>query len=135
MTRLTDWRSRLHTYIAENASRAFQPGVFDCSLFSAGAVDAMTGTDPAAAYRGNYTTIEEGQALLQADGYADQIAFLEAQYLGHPSVLDAGVGDLAVVSVGSETGIGVVIGDRVAVVTEKGLGHIPLRYAERAFIV
>lgn len=134
MIRLPDWRSRLHARLAENADRAFEPGVHDCSLFSADMVEAMTGDDPAAAYRGQYSTVAEGKALLRADGFSDHVAFAESLYTEVP-VLQAQVGDLAVIRQFSQIGLGVVIGHSIAVAAESGIGHIPLSYAKRIFRV
>lgn len=94
MARLINWRSRLHTYLAGLAQTPFQPGTHDCSLFTAGAVEAVRGDDPAAPYRGNYTTVAGGLALLAADGYADQVEFITANFPEKP-VLEAQVGDIA----------------------------------------
>lgn len=56
MIRLPDWEARLHAYLADKEGVSFTWGATDCALFAAGAVEAMTGTDPAAAYRGRYST-------------------------------------------------------------------------------
>lgn len=135
MARLHNWRTNLHAYLAENALRDFEPGVFDCSLFSADCVNAITGEDPAADYRGRYATVAQGLALLQADGYADHEAFV-ATHFTETSVLFARAGDLAVVEQRGLVGIGAVLGPTIAVVTlGRGIGHVPLSSARRAFLV
>lgn len=135
MYQLRDWRSRLHAYLAENADRKFQPGVFDCSLFSADCVKVITGEDPAADYRGKYTTVAQGLALLQADGYADHEDFV-AKNFTETSRFYANAGYLAVVDQRGQKGVGVVLGPSIAVVTlGRGIGHVPLSSARRAFIV
>lgn len=135
MVRYHDWRTRLHAYLAQNAGRSFQPGVFDCSLFSADCLLAMTGEDPAADYRGKYTTVAQGLALLQADGYADQEAFVDAHFI-ETSRFYARAGDLAVVDQRGQTGVGVVTGPSISVVTlGRGIGQVPLSSARRAFRV
>lgn len=134
MTRLPDWRSRFQNFLSENANRVFNPGEWDCSLLTSGGVNAITGNDPAAPYRGNYSTVEEGQALLQADGYADQIAFVESLFSEIP-ILQASVGDIAVVEQLGEQGLGLVTGSSIAVVTLKRMGQVPLSKASRIFKV
>lgn len=134
MARLINWRSRLHTYLATNAQRTFQAGTWDCSMFAAGCVEAVRGDDPASAYRGAYSTVAGGLALIAADGYGDQVEFVAANFPEKP-VLQANVGDLATVVQNGETGIGVVIGTSVAVVTLRGLGHVSLSTAQRVFEV
>jgi hypothetical protein len=134
MARLINWRSRLHSYLAGLAQTPFQPGTHDCSLFTAGAVEAIRGDDPAAPYRGNYTTVAGGLELLADDGYTDQVHFITANFPEKP-VLEAQVGDIATVVQNGEIGVGIVIGPSVAVVTLRGLGHVPLSSAQRVFEV
>lgn len=134
MGRLTDWRSRLQNTLADNAHRAFEPGVHDCSTFTGSCVDAVTGTDYAAPYRGQYTTIEEGLDLIQAAGFADQVELVASIFPEIP-VLQASSGDIAAISIAGQRAIGIVIDHSVAVVTETRLGHLPLSKAERVFKV
>ncbi|GGH24380.1 hypothetical protein GCM10010973_10860 [Cribrihabitans marinus] len=100
----------------------------------AAALDAMTGTDPAAAYRGNYSTVEEGLALLQADGFEDQVALVASIYPEIP-VLHATEGDVAVVKQGRDLGLGIVLGASVAVTARRGIAQLPLTAASRIFQV
>lgn len=135
--RFPDWRTRLQNYISANIARPFQAGVFDCSLFSADCVNVMTGVDHAAPYRGQYSTIQQGLTLLQADGFADHEAFVASKFIitaSSPYQLSAG--DLAVVEQRGLKGIGVVLGSSIAVVTlGRGIGQLPLSQAKRGFIV
>ena len=43
--RYENWDTILARYVTENRDRKFRWGHFDCCLFAAGAVDAMTGSD------------------------------------------------------------------------------------------
>ena len=61
MTRYHDWEARLNDYLAAMRGQPFIYGALDCALFACGAVEAMTGVDPAAQYRGIYST-EKGAA-------------------------------------------------------------------------
>jgi hypothetical protein len=56
MNRLPDWEARLAAYLEPLRTRAFVWGEHDCCLFSAGAVEAMTGVDPMPEFRGRYST-------------------------------------------------------------------------------
>ncbi|WP_370286930.1 DUF6950 family protein [Pseudooceanicola nanhaiensis] len=135
MKRLSDWRSRLAAYIAVSFERPLRPGRFDCALFAAGAIEAMTGEDPAADWRGSYSTIEGGISALRAAGHTDHVAFAAALFDEVP-VAHARLGDLAVVPEGDRAGLGVVQGARVYVLhISGGLGTVPLIAAERAFRV
>lgn len=137
MKRFSFWRSALADYINDVAGKPFAWGEFDCALFAAGAVQAMTGEDFAAPYRGNYRTLAGGLKRLKADGF-DNHADFAASVLEeiHPS--HAQVGDVAAVKV-DDAGLyalGVVQGSRILFVRQEGgLGSIDLLAAERAFKV
>lgn len=64
LERFPDWAPRLNKYIIEVRDHKFEPGVHDCCTFVAGAIQAMTGVDVMPEYRGQYTTLEEGEAAL-----------------------------------------------------------------------
>lgn len=141
--RLTDWRSRLTRYFTEVARRPLAYGQHDCALFAAGAVEAMTGVDLAAEFRGRYTTVVEGLDLLAAKGAADG---LEGE-IDHVSVLPllfqpvvaafAQVGDIAVVPVpGSNLpALGILEGQHIAVLRPDGMGFVPRENALATFRV
>lgn len=93
ITRLPDWRPRLDAWIAAAQGQVFVYGVQDCALFAAGAVEAMTGIDLAAEWRGRYASEAEGRALVGGDHVALARSLLPAR----PSVLDATIGDVAIV--------------------------------------
>lgn len=65
-----DWPERLSDTIVAAAGTAFQPGAHDCVLFVADCIEAQTGVDPAAAFRGRYTTEAEGWRLTGAKSMA-----------------------------------------------------------------
>lgn len=136
MSRLSNWRSRLHEYITEVRSVIYEPGIQDCALFPAGAVHAMTGIDYAAPYRGKYDTILGGIRLLKKDGYNDHEALAASQFEQiHPS--EASMGDLVVFETEDELGIavGVVITERAFVLSEAELGTVETLTAKRAYRV
>ena len=132
--RFDDWHLRLIEYLSFSARKAFQPGLHDCALFSAGAVAAMTGVDFAANWRGRYTTLSGGARLLRRAGHDDHIA-LAAACLKEIAPAFAAPGDLAVLPQGGAMVLGVVQGERVYVLTQNGLGLLHLSDAARAFRV
>ena len=132
MKRLPDWRQRLGEYVAGIAKTPFAPGSADCALFAADAILAMTGTDPAAGFRGRYKTLKGGFKRLQKAGYAD-LAALVAAHLAEIPVAMAQVGDIAILSADGEAALGVVQGDRIYVRSLGGLATVPLLSAERMF--
>ncbi len=56
MMRNPDWAKRLHEAIQAAIERPFLWGENDCCLFAADCCAAVCGVDPAADYRGRYTT-------------------------------------------------------------------------------
>jgi hypothetical protein len=134
MKRLPDWKPRLIAYLAAKAPLMIEPGVHDCALFPAGAVEAMTGVDLAAEWRGRYTSFEEGFNALKAAGYRDHID-LVARHFEEIAPAFAAAGDLAVVDGPLGPSLGVVQGEGVYVLTTTRMGLLPLTHAFRAFRV
>lgn len=132
--RRTDWRGRLRAYASAAARRPFVFGQHDCALFAAGAVEAMTGHDPASAWRGRYTTQAGGLRVIRRDGHADHIAAAAAIF-AEVAPAFAQVGDLAVVPGDGGPVLGVVQGSWIWVLRPDGLGVAPLTDAVRAFEV
>lgn len=54
MCRKPDWALRFDRFLVDHAHTPFSYGQFDCCLFIADAIAAMTGTDLAAPFRGRY---------------------------------------------------------------------------------
>lgn len=133
--RLPDWRVRLGEYMARVAYLPFRPGQHDCALFAAGAVEAMTGTDLAAAWRGRYRRLEDGQAALRDAGFASHVDLAARLF---PEVLPsfAQAGDLAVFEAdGGAEALGVVQGGAAYVLRPEGLAIVSRLHMQRAFRV
>ena len=135
MTRLPDWRPRLSAYLVAVMRTPLDMGTHDCALFVAGAVQAMTGTDPARAWRGRYTTVQGGLKALLKDGRADHVAAVAALFDPvHPAFAD--LGDIAVIDVpGAIAALGIFEGQHIAVLRDTGLGFVPREAATQAFRV
>lgn len=124
--RRPDWRGRLDLYVNEVRRLPFSPGTHDCALFVAGAIEAMTGEDPAAELRGRYRTLEEGLVLLQSQGFIDHVDAAAARFERIPREM-AQIGDLAVVKAEAEgRALGLVGGHRVFVVGHRGMLTVDL---------
>lgn len=134
MTRLPDWRRRLAVYLNQSAAEPFEPGKADCALFAAGCIEAMTGTDPAAEFRGRYSTLEGGFKRLMKAGFADLETMAEA-LLEEVPVAYARVGDLAVLDSAEGPALGIVQGARIYVRSEWRLATVSLLEARRVFRV
>ena len=134
MTRFDDWIQRLVTYVSACHRTPYQPGRHDCALFAAGAVQAMTGVDPAAEFRGRYRTVRGGLRILRKLGHADHVA-LTVSVLPEIPVAMARAGDIAVLDGDDGPAMGVVQGERVYVLRPDGVGTMLLTDAHRAFKV
>lgn len=135
MTRKTlGWQNRLTAYLAASATAPFRPGTLDCATFAAGAVEAMTGVDLAAEWRGRYRTLEAGRAMLAEAGFADQVDLVASLLPDVPPAM-AHAGDVAVVEEAGVPALGIVQGEMIYVVTPAGFGLVPRDRMVRAFSV
>ena len=126
--RLYNWESRLAAYITAVARDGFAYGQHDCALFAAGAVEAVTGIDPGAEFRGRYSTLKGGLKAVRKAGFSDHVDVMRAicPAISRPSVM---VGDLAIIGKGADAALGVVQGAMIYVLRESGLGLVPLAAA------
>jgi len=135
LVRYPDWRGRLVGYLNSVAARRFRPGRHDCALFVAGGIEAMTGVDLAAEWRGGYSSLEGGRALLVSDGFSGPDAVLAAR-LSEVAPIFLAAGDAAVVADGDgQPALGLVQGPAVYVLRPAGLGLVSLTDALRGFRV
>ena len=140
MQRFPDWPSRLDHYIAATRDLRFRWGEVDCCLWACGAVEAMTGIDPAMPLRGRYGDLDGAVGALYdfaGGGLLETVRALAE--LHHKdelrSPLYAQRGDLVVARGprGWPDGLGVCIGAAAAYLTPKGLRQVPLRHAITAW--
>lgn len=130
LARLPDWRPRLVAYLDGVRARPFAYGQHDCALFAAGAVEAMTGTDLAAEYRGRYGSLKEGLKLVKGG----HLAILRA-HLRPVAPAFAQVGDIALIGEVGFPALGLVQGETILVLREDGLGLMPRAAATSAWAV
>jgi hypothetical protein len=107
MKRLSNWNAQLEEVLLAGRSRSFAWGSFDCALFACDCVLVQTGQDPAADFRGKYTSAAEASAW----GSLGEIASRITTQFSMPEISPghAGRGDLVLVDNGTEQGaIGVV---------------------------
>lgn len=132
--RFPDWRSRLRAYVEVNARRPYRPGTMDCAMFMASGVEAMTGVDPAAEWRGKYRSLKRAREMLAEAGVADMVDIVAQQFEEVPPIF-ARAGDVAVVDGNGGDAFGLVQGALIYVLRPDGLGLVPLTDAKRAFRV
>ena len=131
-----DWYSCLSRYIDATFRKPFAYGAFDCTLFAAGAVEAMTGVSLHAEFVGRYQTRTGGLRHLKALGFDDHVEYVASLFSEvHPSM--AQIGDIAVIETDTGHGLGIVQGSRIYVTQPGalGLGLVDLLQASRAFRV
>ncbi len=137
LSRRADWRLRYDACIESLRRRPLAWSETDCVIgLGAGVVEALTGVDLAAQWRGTY--VDEAGALAAiaaagADGLIDLVATMLPQI--HPS--EAQIGDLVAVVAGGPIGfgLGAVNGERVFVMMPRGLGTVDLDLAVTGFRV
>lgn len=134
--RRPDWRARLAEYLAQVAHNRFRPGAHDCALFAAGAVEAMTGADLAAEWRGTYRSLSGGRKALKAAGFADHVALVASHFEEVPPAF-ARVGDVAVLPGATRQGaaLGIVQGASVYCLLPSGLAVVSRLHMKKAFRV
>jgi hypothetical protein len=131
--RREDWPARLADLIERNRTRPCVYGEHDCCLWAAADVEALTGIDPGAAYRGTYSTKTEAARLLASVGGIEALADRWLPALASPR--QAMRGD--VVMIRSEIGpaLAVNLGARIAAVSPAGLSFLPAAAALKAWRV
>jgi hypothetical protein len=129
--RLPDWEARLHEYLDSVAAEPFAYGKHDCALFVAGVVNAMTGHDFGAPFRGRYKSAAGAVRALRLYGAGNLESTLTAA-LGfpvHPS--RAGRGDIVTDGISA----GVCMGGVAKFATDIGMTDLPRSAWRQAWVV
>jgi hypothetical protein len=104
ISRKPNWETLLHNFLEGRKAAPFAWGANDCALFAADAVNAMTGTDLGASYRGKYTTQAGANSQMQTIcGSSDALALAthlcsSAGFAQWPNVGFARRGDVIVLA-------------------------------------
>lgn len=136
LKRRHDWRDHLNAYLAEIKSAPIDWGVHDCGVgLASRAIEAMTGVDIAAQWRGRYGSATAALRMLRDDGFVDLEALVCSLLPAvHPST--GQIGDIALMPTADALdALGVVVGDRILVLTGTGIGTVDLLEAKLAFRV
>lgn len=132
LRRRRDWPRRLDHAVELAGRRVFRWGRWDCALFAADCVQAMTGHDFAAAFRGRYGS--EIEALRLAGGSLEDLA---DRLLGRgtANVARARRGDVVLVDTDRGPALAVVALDGMHVwcAAPAGLCRLPLADARKAW--
>lgn len=122
--RFEDWPQRLDIVVSEAAARSFAYGQFDCALFAADCVQAITGVDYAEQLRG-YTSKVAAYRIVKEYGSLEAMATaLLDREPKHPAMAKRGDIVLATLELApGEQGeaLGVCLGTRFCCPQETGL--------------
>jgi hypothetical protein len=87
MYRKPDWEARLAAYLEPLRLRHFEWGLHDCCTFAGGAVEAMTGVDPMAEFRGKYRSAPSSIRVLKTIGAGNLERTLDSKFEPVPPAL------------------------------------------------
>lgn len=127
--RLKDWEPRLSAYLAERRRMPFEWGSHDCAMFVSGAIDAVTGDDPASVFRGTYDSEYGAARTLSEAGYQSPSDVVDVS-LSAIAIGFAKRGDIVENSDGS---LGVVVGKDAVFVGDNGFERMPVRDCVKAW--
>jgi hypothetical protein len=120
----------LNAYVEAVAGVDYAYGRHDCGLFCAGAVEAMTGDDPAAAFRGAYEDATGAAKVLRDKGAGTLVGTVASLFDEKPPAF-AQRGDI----VWNGEAIGLCFGPVALFVSDGGLTRVARSEWERAFSV
>lgn len=133
------WERRLHDLIKAASGRPFSwdgPERWDCCLFVAACVEAMTGRDFAAPYRGTYDSAA-GAARRMIEVAGGGVEAVATHALGvpldHPNFAQRG--DVVSVETPDGLALGINAGNRIYVAGHDGLVALPVTAALKAWRV
>lgn len=137
LTRRDNWRSRYAEFMDLTRRVPFAWGEADCAEgFAFGAVEAITGHDMGAEFRGTYSNEEEAASVLKAKGVKN-LADLIGLYLPEQHPSEARNGDIGFIPDKGPLGGSLCLFDStgVFVKTSDGHGMRPRQDATRSFRV
>ncbi len=118
--RRLDWQERLADLIEARRLEPFRWGQHDCGLWGAAVVEAITGADFGAAFRGQYDDAAGAAEALRLHGGGTLIKTFD-QHLERIAPAFAQRGDLVCKGRGRTAAIGVCIGAEALFVGDDGL--------------
>lgn len=132
--RLEDWQTRLDAVVRGALRRPFAWGQQDCASFALACVEAITGRDPGAQYRGNYdSALGATRILMRFGGMPGFVTSVMGSEPMSPRL--ACRGDLLLACRQTGPSLGICNGARGLFVGDLGLMGVPLRECEAAWRV
>lgn len=132
-----DWPARLTLFLAGRMATPFAWGTQDCASFACDAVVAMIGVDPMAKWRGTYATEVEAAAIIESAGGLEVLMRSGADAVGlrecNPRFVQRG--DIALVEIGNDLMMAVVLVGKVAVAGLDRVQFAPTSAIVRAWAI
>lgn len=138
MNRLDDWPTRLVDAIDRAAAKPFIRGRHDCCLFACDCIEAMTGVDVGAPFRGNYNSrMSAAKALRLYAGTLEDVARSIAARHGMKPIdaKEAGRGDAALLHCERGDVLGIHYGGSLYTMAHNGLIRLPVGFARMHWAV
>ncbi|MFQ5535576.1 MAG: hypothetical protein ACE5EM_12670 [Sphingomonadales bacterium] len=132
--RKSDWPELLAREVEAAAERPFCWGKHDCCLFAANIVKAMTGDDPAKAFRGRYRTEFGARRALKRYGSGTLYHTLRSLFGNPIPPARAWRGDLVYMVTENGPSAGVCLG-AIAAFASDGLAFVPMSETAKAWRV
>lgn len=135
--RKTNWYSAYNDVIDSMRNKPFVWGENDCAVgLVSNVLSAIATENPAEEFTGKYKTAAGGLKLMKKQGY-DNLADFVSSYLPEIHISETTIGDIAAIPTDDKFGfvLGVVNGEKIIVMTERGVGVVDLLDATRAFKV
>lgn len=133
MQRLEDWPTRLAEFIEARRERVFSWGDSDCCLFVCDAIEAMSGADPGARWRGLYASEKGARRVLRDNGGVAGIATLVLGAAAPPAL--AGRGDVVLIDTPNGEALAICLGSQLAAQGQAGIEFMEMRQAKAAWTV
>ena len=127
-----NWTALLDEHVAEARSSIFGWGSNDCAQFASAWFAKMRGSNPAAQFKGQYSSAIGAQKIILRLGYRDAVdfgRFLFGDPMPSPSYAQRG--DI----VAAQGGLGICIGAYGVFLTDEGLSLIRSRFFDFAWKV
>jgi hypothetical protein len=121
MPRLVDWEPRLAGYLATALADIPALGEVPCARFAAGAVEAQTGVDHYAPFRGKYHTANGAARALRKIGAGDLESTFDRYLTAHPAPAFAQRGDI----VFNGVAVGVCVGSDALFIADGEVTRLP----------
>lgn len=131
--RVDGWEHRLADLIADAHGLDFAYGSWDCGLFAAAAIRAVTGIDVAEAFRGQYATEAACSQVITAAGSLLVLADRVAREYGweRTRAVQAGRGDIVMGRLAGQATLGVCVGRLVVFARQPcGIHGLPITHPD-----